>query len=306
MSVWDTRALPEREQFEYYHDVICRAFVPLLPIAQHGAEGFASKVQTRALGELNRAAVSSQKQATHHGPAEVSATDAPYYFVNLQLAGRCAVRHFGSESIVAPGQFTVLDTTEPFYLDFDDDWSMLSFRLPHEMLNDRTRGHRLPLGMAIDATGAGGAAIALTNALWAMDDQLTPVVTADLSLAFTAAIAGALAERQFDAAEVPSEGLRALIVRHLQRHLADPTLSVNSVSRAFALSPRTLHALFDGEELTFAATLRELRMQRAIELLRGGALSVTAVGEAVGYPDPSSFGRAFRRVTGAAPSRFQA
>ena len=306
MNVWDSRTLPEQEQFEYYHDVICRAFVPLLPIAaQDGAGGFASRVQTRSLGELNRAAVSSRKQATHHGPTEVAATEAPYYFVNLQLAGLCAVRHRGNESIVAPGQFTVLDTTDPFYLDFDGDWSMLSFRLPHEMLDDRTRGHRLQLGSTIGPEGTGGAAVALTNALWAMGDEPGPAAAADLSLAFAAAVAAALAERQLEVSETPAEGLRALVLRHLHRRMADPTLSVTSVSRAFSLSPRSLHALFEEEELTFAATLRALRVQRAVELLQIGRLSVTEVGEAVGYPDPSSFGRAFRRVTGAAPSSFR-
>ena len=29
MPVWDNTRLPEREQFEYWNDVICRAFVPL-------------------------------------------------------------------------------------------------------------------------------------------------------------------------------------------------------------------------------------------------------------------------------------
>jgi hypothetical protein len=87
-------------------------------------------VETRALGEINRARIRSRPQLTSHGPREVSRSQGEFYFVNLQLAGRCAVRHGEAESVVSPGQFTVLDTTEPYYLGFDAEWRVLSFRLP--------------------------------------------------------------------------------------------------------------------------------------------------------------------------------
>lgn len=301
MNTWDTSLLPKSEQFEFYHDVICRAFVPLLPIPVGERLGFASTVETRELGEVNRARIASPQQATHHGPAEVSATEAPYYFVNLQLAGRCAVRQGRTESVVSPGEFTVIDTTEPFYLDFDADWRMLSFRVPHEMLDERMRGVSVELGAAIGASGAGAAAIALLTSLWQIESPLSHAASFDLSLALAASVAGALSDRPAPMDDISNAGLRPLVLRYLERHLADPNLSVASVSHAFALSPRTLHSLFENETQTFAATLREMRMQRAAQLLRGGSLSVTAVGEAVGYPEPSSFGRAFRRIHGLPP-----
>lgn len=305
MAVWDTRALPEGEQFEYYQQVICRAFVPLLPIASRGDGGFASTVETLPLGALNRASVASQRQATHHGPSEVSATSEAYYFVNLQLRGRCLARQGGTESVVAPGQFTVLDTTRPFYLDFDSDWSMLSFRLPHEHLAGRLPGDRLPLAAAIDDGGAGSAAIGLTRTLWSMRDDLPAHVAEDLARAFAAAVSAALGAAAFDDGELLPETTRAVVVQYLRDRLADPSLSVRSVSRALALSPRRLHALFEGADETFAATLRGLRMRRAVELLADPRPSITAVGEAVGYPDPASFARAFRGAFGAPPSAFR-
>ncbi|MFT4232506.1 MAG: AraC family transcriptional regulator [Leucobacter sp.] len=326
MPVWDTSALPAAEQFEYYHQVICRAFVPLLPVAAARRQGFASTVETRPLGELNRASVASPMQATHHGAAEVSATEGAYYFVNLQLAGRCRARQGSAESIVEPGQFTVLDTTEPFHLDFDRDWRMLSFRIPHEHLDARVRRDRIPLAAAIGQTGAGSAAIALIRALWSMHDELPEAAHADLELSFSAAVAGALAERSGergterswergtapgagpgDAAGLAGgDGLRAVISRYLEERIGDPSVSVDSVSRAFALSPRALHSLFEGGDETFAATLRTLRMRRAAELLADPAVSVTAVGAAVGYSDPSSFARVFRRFHGEPPRAFRA
>lgn len=305
MAVWDTRALPDSEQFEFYQQVICRAFVPLLPVAEVRGGGFASTVETLSLGTLNRASVASQQQATHHGPREVSATDRPYYFVNLQLRGRCSVRQSGTESVVSPGQFTVLDTARPFYLDFDRDWSMLSFRLPHELLDGRLPGDRLPLGAAMDGAGAGAAVVGLTRTLWSMREELPAHTAEDLARAFAAAVSAALGATAFDAGEPRSETTRAVVLQYLRDHLADPSLSVRSVSRALALSPRRLHALFEGADETFAAALRGMRMRRAVELLADPRPSVAAVGEAVGYPDPASFSRAFRGVFDAPPSAFR-
>lgn len=96
-----------------------------------------------------------------------------------------------------------------------------------------------------------------------------------------------------------------LVLQYLRDRLGDPSLSVQSVSRALALSPRRLHMLFEGSDETFAAALRGLRMRRAAELLGDPGLSVTAVGAAVGYPDPATFSRAFRRVHGEPPAAFR-
>lgn len=305
MGVWRTSDLPEADQFEYYHQVICRAFVPLLPIAARRTPGFASTVETRPLGALNRASVASQSQATHHGPSEVSATTDAYYFVNLQLEGRCRARQGRNESIVQPGQFTVLDTAQPFYLDFDRSWRMLSFRVPREHFESRLPARRLPLGLAFDSSGAGSVAVVLTRALWSMREEVPAHSAGELSRSFAAAVAAALSSSPYDIGESAAEANRALIMQHLRDRLGDSALSVQSVSRAFAISPRTLHAVFEGGEESFAQTLRGLRMRHAAQLLLDPRRSVTEVGQSVGYPDPDSFGRAFRRFSGESPSSFR-
>ncbi|MBS1699702.1 MAG: helix-turn-helix domain-containing protein [Actinobacteria bacterium] len=305
MARWETSALPEAEQFEFYEQVICRAFVPLRPIAHVRGGGFASTVETRPLGALNRASVASRRQATHHGPGEVSDTDEAYYFVNLQLEGRCLARQGNTESLIAPGQLTVLDTTRPFYLDFDQDWRMLSFRVPHSFLDGRFAGGRLATAQTIDDRGAGAAAVAFTRTLWSIGDDVPDYAAEDLTRAFAAVVTAALSSAAPDDELLRPSVSRALVVQYLHEHLADPALSVGTVSRALALSPRRLHTLFEGSDETFAAALRTLRMRRAAELLADPARTVTAVGAAVGYPDPASFSRAFRRVHGEPPAAFR-
>ncbi|MFV0375130.1 helix-turn-helix domain-containing protein [Microbacterium sp.] len=301
MTVWDTTTLPPAEQFEFYHQVICQAFVPLRPVALADGEGFASVVETRPLSVVNRARVASPIQETHHGRREVAATSAAHYFVNLQLVGRCYARQGGTESVVSPGQFTVLDTTRPFSLDFDDDWRMLSFRVPHDAVSGRIPD--AGLATSVDGSGVGAAAVVLMRVLWSVDENLPLSAADDLARAFSATVSAALAPNA--PPEPVPDARRRVVVRHLQERLADPSLSVHSVSRALAMSPRALHASFEGSGDTFAATLRGLRMARAAEILADPRHPVTTVAAAVGYPDPASFTRAFRREFGEPPREYR-
>ena len=303
MGVWDIAALPPREQFGYWHEVICQAFVPLTPHRTLDEEGFAAKVETRSLDRLSRARLRSRPQRTDHGPRDVARTDGAFYFVNLQLAGRCVTTVGADTVVVEPGQVVVVDTTEPYWFHLDRPWQMLSYRLPHAALAEVLRGRRLALGRAVDPTGPGAAVTALMEALWPLEAD-TPGAR-DLTGAFAAAVAGALAVDGPDSPD-PAERrrvTRAAVLAHVERHLGDRDLSVAAVCRRFAISPRTLHGLFADADGSYAATVRRLRLERCAALLADptNRATVTAVAAAHGFDDPTSFSRAFRRQFGVAP-----
>ncbi len=166
MGVWDIAALPPREQFGYWREVICEAFVPLTPHRTLDEEGFTAKVETRQLAGLTRARLRARPQRTDHGPREVARTDGAFYFVNLQLAGRCVTTVRDETVVVEQGQFVVVDTTEPYFFHLDRPWQMVSYRLPHAALAEALHGRRPALGRPVDASGSGAAVTALMAALW--------------------------------------------------------------------------------------------------------------------------------------------
>jgi AraC family transcriptional activator of tynA and feaB len=301
MGVWDIAELPPREQFGYWHEVICQAFVPLTPHRTLDEEGFAAKVETRPLDRLSRARLRSRPQRTDHGTRDVARTDGAFYFVNLQLAGRCITTVGADTVVVEPGQVVVVDTTEPYWFHLDQPWQMLSYRLPHAALADVLRGRHLALGRVLDGTGPGAAVTALMEALWPLEAD-TPGAR-DLTGAFAAAVAGALA---VDGSGDPTERhrvTRAAVHAYVERHLGNRDLSVAAVCRRFAISARTLHSLFADFDESYAATVRRLRLERCASLLADPTMNttVTAVAAAHGFDDPTSFSRAFRRHFGVAP-----
>ena len=71
------------------------------------------------------------------------------------------------------------------------------------------------------------------------------------------------------------------------------------LSRSFFM--RRFHEAFG---VSPGAVLRQLRMRRAVVLLKGGQLSVGRISEEVGYASRSSFLRAFRQTYGCEPSDY--
>lgn len=298
MGLWDGTDVPTREQFDYWQDVICREFVPLSAVKTDEITGFASKVETSALGSLNRASIMSKAQITRRSSREIAVSDHAYFFVNLQLAGQCLARVGGTCSVVAPGDFMVVDTTEPYEFEFKGDWRMLSFRVQHASLAHRLAAFRSRLGTSIGSTGAGAAVTSLMTSLSSLPDDLPPASAEALVQAFESAVIGTLAAAPGPAGDsIGTTPLRAAVMEFVRRNYGDPGLGVDLVSRAFSISPRTLHTLFEGTGISFAKMVRQLRLQHAFDVLSDPScsLSVTELARICGFYDPSSFSRAFRR-----------
>ena len=91
----------------------------------------------------------------------------------------------------------------------------------------------------------------------------------------------------------------------VEAHLAEPAFTVEWLADALAMSTRSLHRrLKEASGLTPNAFLRTMRLERAAHLLRHEAGTVAEVARAVGYDDPSYFGRVFRQGFGVAPSGY--
>ena len=308
MTMWDVAEQPPDDQFGYWREVICQAFVPLVATRTVDRPGFPARVETRPLGAVNRARIYSQPQLTDHGAREVARSGDDFYFVNLQLGGRCRAQQGSEDSILEPGQLVVLDTTEPYHLAFDAEWQMLSYRIPHARISSRLPDAHRGIGTCIDgSTGTGRAVASLMESLWEID-KVDAAGRAELGEALAAVVAVAMGASAEPTDTPLRDANRAAILRHVVAHLGDDRLSVGSVCREFAISPRYLHSLFEDTDRTFAATVRGLRLERCARLIAEPScnLSITQIGARHGFADPASFSRAFRREFGTSPSEVRA
>jgi AraC-like DNA-binding protein len=97
--------------------------------------------------------------------------------------------------------------------------------------------------------------------------------------------------------------LRTEIRRYVRAHLQEPGLGPVSIARAFSISVRALHALFEDADASVAVVVRNERLARCLEDLRqrnGG--SVTDIAFRWGFCDAAHFSRVFKREFGLTPS----
>jgi AraC-like DNA-binding protein len=99
--------------------------------------------------------------------------------------------------------------------------------------------------------------------------------------------------------------IRDRVRRLLWSSLSDGVPDLDEVARRLGMSPRTLQRRLRDEGTTFAAVLRGIRQDMAPPLLRDGRLAVSEVAFLLGYEDPGSFQRAFRRWAGRSPRAFR-
>ena len=93
--------------------------------------------------------------------------------------------------------------------------------------------------------------------------------------------------------------------RYMEEHLDEP-LTISALSRRACLSATIFKAGFRRlYGLPVHAWLRQRRMERAAELLRGSSLSVLGVAQSVGYGSASQFTAAFRRQYGVTPAQYR-
>ena len=84
-------------------------------------------------------------------------------------------------------------------------------------------------------------------------------------------------------------------------HTGDP--SVEAMAEKMGLSRPTLYRKLKAEGTSFEKLLDELRHKMALHYLDGEKVSVNETAYLVGFSDPSSFSRAFKRWTGSSPRK---
>ncbi|WP_431015108.1 helix-turn-helix domain-containing protein [Bradyrhizobium pachyrhizi] len=306
---WNTADTRPGEQFAYYREAICRAFMNLTP-EPPATPGFLARVETIGLGDgaVNR--VSFPEHVVRRSAADIAVSSRRCYYLNLKLAGRCRIRQAGREISLSPGQVGIFDSGQRFALlhDRGPALQVASFWVPAEALDERlpsapevapARVSDDPfVGHLITET----AQVLNTSALRASDADnarlfgvLLDLVALSLSRSGRAGVA--------ESASL-ADATWLVLRRAVDRRLREPGLGVAAIAAAVGISERYVHKLFERAGTTFASHVMDRRLDGAARDLRDPALAGRAIGDIAfdwGFSDLSHFTRRFRHRFGCTP-----
>ena len=95
------------------------------------------------------------------------------------------------------------------------------------------------------------------------------------------------------------------IRRMLRAHLRDEMPSLEEVGKALGITPQTLRRRLQDEGQGYQAIKDDLRRDIAIEYLARPDLTLIEIANLLGFSEPSTFHRAFKKWTGVAPGEYR-
>ncbi|WP_448040674.1 helix-turn-helix domain-containing protein [Bradyrhizobium liaoningense] len=313
-SAWNTAGVRPTEQFAYYREAICQAFMNLTP-EPAAAAGFPASVEHVRLGDAAINRVSFPEHVVGRSAADIAASDRSCFYLNLKLAGRCRILQGDREISLSPGQVGIFDSDRRFALlhDRGPQLRVASFWVPAETLRER-----LPASFDVGAARVSddpfvGHLIAETartlcdGALRMTEDESVRLFRALIEL-----VAVSLSRRS-RAGAAESEGLAdattLALKRAIHRRLREPGLAVADVAAAVGISERYVHKLLARSGSSFTDYVIDHRLDGAARDLRDTAMADRAIGAIAfdwGFSDLSHFTRRFKQRFGCRPRDWRA
>ncbi|GAB3847716.1 AraC family transcriptional regulator [Nesterenkonia populi] len=282
------------------------SFVPLR--VSNSAQDFRASIHHLQLGEIGVSRVSS-KASTVLRPAKlVAAEPRDDVLLSIQLSGPGAVRQADRSATLLPETGAIYEADTPYELHFDGPMSELVLQVPRHRLRLRDLTIREATARTVSSSYPLGVLRHLLDGILSAEqapeaglEEQTGEMAVDLLSSALRPFAGGQACSSRLSGETIYYAARAA----LEKHQADPSLSIDSVAQLHGISRRYLEALFKRHGTSPASYLQLLRVTRAQELLSGTTAKIVSIAHEVGFYDVNTFIRAFKRVTDMTPTQWR-
>ena len=96
-----------------------------------------------------------------------------------------------------------------------------------------------------------------------------------------------------------------LVHRFLRQSLANRHFAAGDIAKQLSMHERTLHRHLEKEGTSFRSELEGIRYEVARQLLSTSKTPLSGIANALGYSDPSTFVRSFKRWSGTTPAKWR-
>ncbi len=302
-----TDDVAQRERFDFWHEVICKAFVRLESEVLPTEKPFRAEISNTDLGPLVLSRVKAQPHAVHRSAGLISDEPRDEVLVSIQLKGSAVVSQEDRQAVLGPGDFALYDATRPYDLTMPGEFEMLVLQFNREFLVERCPSPERLTAIRLSNDSKITAPVssflrALEPIALGQDSAVSPqLATSALDL-----LGVALADR-FGQETSPGAGRTKHFLRactFINAHADDPDLTPARIASAAGISVRYLHQLFKEHQTSVGRYLIKRRLAKCMDELTNplqASRSITEIALRHGFKTPSHFSRCFSEAYGCAP-----
>jgi AraC-like DNA-binding protein len=313
-TIYRATDVPVAARLDYFQRLLRNRLMPIELSSSVGDE-FDAEVVTGNLGSLGVTRSTTVGGVCTRSKRLIRQSNPDLYSVRAITRGDYIVDHAGTRSRLGPGDFCILDGARPFRTSHTATKELITVTFPRALLPLRADDAAKVIGTRIPRDHHTGAlAFALLHRLPQQLDDSNPVTATGTRIGrividlLAVALSDRIGTANGASMDAQQRTLLPRIYAFIEEHLSDPDLSPDTIAAAHHISVRYLHKVFQTQETTCAAWIRQRRLERCRADLLDPTLAwrpAVATAARWGFSDPAHFNRAFRTVYGLPPGTYR-
>lgn len=313
--LWRSDELPPRDRFPAWYEMTQRSHVPTEIRSDHESD-FRASMKVVPLGPVQVSGLTYPSLVARRGSKLIRRSDPELYQLTLGIRGRMAICQKGKEATVGARSLALYHTSSPFHgyvMTSADQSEVIQTQVPRNLLSQANQKAGDVIASAISTSAGPGALLAqylvgiLSNAGNRRPDVAVKLghVVADLLAVLIDDLTGEDARQVADSRQ---RTLALAVHAYIERHLADPDLSLDKVATAHHLSVRSLQRLFQEQCMSVTEWIRNRRLERCrrdlVDPLFVGQ-SIHTIAASWQFTSQAHFTRLFRSTYGLTPGEYR-
>ncbi|HZY17653.1 MAG TPA: helix-turn-helix domain-containing protein [Ramlibacter sp.] len=305
-TLLSTDAVAPRDRAPQWSEWISRHFCGLQSDL-YGDSDFDGHIAASHAGDVILTRLEANRHRVLRTPSMARTSDVGYLKIVAPWQGSATVQQQGRQACARDGAWVVYDTTGAYEIANPERCDHLIVMVPKDAVAERGLRFEGVMARRLGASGISRVTLETLRNTYQELPHMSAAAAQGAGETIKQLVRLSLMELWGqETAVTQREALRDRIRAHVQQHLRDPELSVDTIARALNCSRRHLYNAFTGEGGSIAGFIQRLRLEACVrELQHGGSRPITDIALSWGFGNPSHFSRVFRDHTGMSPSAFR-
>ncbi|HWK60160.1 MAG TPA: helix-turn-helix domain-containing protein [Eoetvoesiella sp.] len=306
-SLYSTSRLRNKDPSSYWQDTISRTFVPCVTTLP---SNFRGAVSVSEVGAISCHHVAATRHRASRSAADIGSHHKDVVLLTLVTSGVERVVQDGREVVLRKGDFAFHDSTRPYSLYFDTEFSQVIYQIPRSLLRQRLGSFERYTAVKLSSDEqVGKLTSSFLLGLSRLDKRVDPLIGERLVDQTVDLLAMAFSSQRGPVDASRSSHRAALLYRaklFIESRLRGTVASAD-VAELLGCSARYVNDLFADEGMSVGNYVLQRRLEKCRDDLVDNTTRrrVSQIAYGWGFNSIAHFSRAFRARYGMSPTDYR-